>query len=39
MKEKTFVEKDFIKIGVEYFEIDKFWKEKLGCKIFLQAKI
>ena len=35
MKEKTFVEKDFINIGVEYFEIDKFWKEILWCKIFV----
>jgi len=35
---KNSEQKDFVKFGLEYFEIDKFWEEKLWCKIFVQAK-
>ena len=35
---KNLWQKDFIKSGLEYFDIDNFWKEKSWCKIFVQDK-
>jgi len=35
---KNLWQKDFIKFGLEYFDIDNFWKEKSWCKIFVQDK-
>ena len=39
IERKKSKQKDFVKFGLEYFVINKFWKEKSWCKIFVQAKI
>ena len=39
IERKNSKQKDFVKFGLEYFVINKFWKEKSWCKIFVQAKI